>query len=90
MRTVIFGVSVRRLQTDMSEPAADDIHLDAGLKEMDRRRVPKHVRRNPTRRRCRRGVKVGGMLPHAFVDPKRVSGRPGADVRHRSILSRLT
>ena len=33
-------VMVRRVEADVSEPAADHIHLDAGFEEMDGRRVP--------------------------------------------------
>ena len=63
-----FRVSIRGLQADVSEPAADHIHLDAGFEEMDGRCVPKHVRRDPTRRRRRGGFETSGMQPHAFVD----------------------
>src|SRR5436190_22263378 len=62
-----FLVPIRGLQADVSEPAADHIHFDAGFEEMYGGRVPKHVRRDPTRRR-RGGFETRGMLPHAFVD----------------------
>ena len=62
-----FSVSVRRLQTDVSEPAADDVHFDAGFQQVNGCRVPKHVRRDPTRGRPRRcGIETSGMLPHAL------------------------
>jgi len=45
------------------------MYFDAGFQKMNGRRVPKHVRRDPTRGRSRRrGIETGGMVPHAFVD----------------------
>ena len=75
-----FRVPIRGLQADVSEPAADHIHLDTDFEEMDGRRVPKHVKRDPPRGRCRRrGIETGGVLPYAFVAAVQIDG--GAEER---------
>jgi len=52
----------------MSPPTADDIHLNAGFKKVNGRRMSRHMRRNPTRGRLRGDFEKGGMVPHPFVD----------------------
>ena len=51
-------VSVRGLQADMTEPAADHVNLDAGFEQVNRRGVPKDVRRNASPTLSRVGVKA--------------------------------
>src|SRR6516164_5114623 len=64
------GVVVRRVEADVSEPAADDGDVDARRDEMDGGRMTEAVRGHMLRPECRRRfsrcLHVGGELePHA-------------------------
>ena len=61
------GVSMGRVQVDMTEPGPDDVDFNARLEQMDRRRMTERVRRDAV---------AGGLLPaggvpaHDLVDPE--------------------
>ena len=68
-------ISVCCFQADMAEPPTDDINLDAGFQQMNRRGVSKYVRGNSLR------LAVGTVLdywfsvsPHEFVNTKSCQG----------------
>jgi hypothetical protein len=44
--SVDLGVSIGGLETDVTKPAADDVHLDTCLKKMDGGGVPENMRGN--------------------------------------------
>jgi len=55
----------------VSEPAADHVHLDAGLEEMDGRRMPDHVRADALGGDGRDALRRSRRVPfHQVVDAK--------------------
>jgi hypothetical protein len=44
LREINFGIALRGFETDVPEPAADQIELNASLEEVDRAGVSKRVR----------------------------------------------
>ena len=55
----------------MAKPAADDIDLDPGLEQMDRRGMAKHVRRDPPRSVAARSGAQGRRVPaDQLVNPE--------------------
>ena len=73
-------IPVDRFQTDMTQQTTDDTDLDAGLKQVNRRNVSEHVRRDPPRwpRSRLLPIKIADQAPDALVDTK---ARHGLAVR---------
>ena len=65
---VDLGVPVRGLKAHMAKPASNDVDLHTSLKKVDSGRVPKHVRREPARRRAWRGRQKIPVASDDLVD----------------------
>jgi hypothetical protein len=62
---VDLGVAIGRIQADVTEPAPDDVDVDAGLQQMNRRCVTQNVRRDSTL--VLTGRNVAGVAPDKLV-----------------------
>ena len=54
----------------MPEPTADDVDIDTGFQQMDRRRVSPHVRRNAPLIASACGLDVDGESAYTLVNPE--------------------
>ena len=86
------GVAIGRLQADVAQPATDDIDFDARLKEVNRRGVPEHVRRNSPRRSRSRllRIQISAQAPHALVNAEARHRLAGRSREHAVIGTRST
>ena len=79
LREINFGIALRGFETDVPEPAANQIELNASLEEADRAGVSKRVRVDAfLRERRLHGRRRGDRPFHDVADPYRVSRCPWA------------